>query len=118
MIPALTCLLLPIFANCSSYVRNVPPIADVVAREAYYDGKTITVTGRVVRLDQWTSKSTGQSEVFSICQEQCVRVYMRAHSPIHNGELVTVSGEYYRAYRVGRRTYYNEIEGAEVLPRE
>lgn len=118
MIPALTCLLLPIFANCSSYVRNVPPIASVVARKAYYDGKTISVTGRVTRLDQWTSKTTGPSQVFSICQEQCVRVYMRAHSPIRNGELVTVSGEYYRAYRVGRRTYYNEIEGAEVLPRE
>lgn len=118
MIPALTCLLLPIFADCSSYVRNVPPIADVVQRKAYYNGKVLSVTGRVVRLDQWTSKTAGPSQIFSICNGGCIRVYMRAHSPIHNGELVTVSGPYYQSYRVGRSTYYNEIEGARVLPRE
>ena len=118
MIPALTCLLLPFLGDCSSYVRNVPPIVEVVRREAYYNGKILSVTGRVRRLDQWTSGTEGPSEIFSICEGGCIRVYMRARSPIHNGELVTVSGQYYQAYHFGRRTYYNEIEGIELLPRE
>lgn len=118
MIAALTCLLLPFLADCSSYVRNVPQISDVVQRKAYYNGKIIRITGRVSRLDQWKAPMEGDSELFSICDGACIRVYMRAHSPIRNGELVTVSGEYYRAYRFGRRTYYNEVEGTGVLARE
>lgn len=118
MIPAITCLLLPFLGNCPNFVRNVPQIAAVVQRKAYYNGKIISVTGRVSRLDQWTSGTEGSSEVFSICAGECIRVYMRAHSRIHNGELVTVSGQYYQAYHAGRRTYYNEIEGVELLLRE
>lgn len=118
MIPALTCLLLPFLGDCASYVRNVPPIALVVQRKAYYNGKIVRVTGQVRKLDQWTSASDGPSELFSICDGGCIRVYMRGRSPIHNGELVTVSGQYYRSLRVGRHAYYNEIEGMELLPRE
>lgn len=118
MIPALTCLLLPFLGECPGFVRDVPKIAYVVRHRAQYSGKLISVTGRVRNLDQWRSQSGDPLQIFRVCEAGCIRVFMYAHSPIRNGELVTVRGPYYQAYHVGPRTYYNEIEGTEVLARE
>lgn len=118
MIPALTCLLFPFAWDCPELVRDVPRIADVAARKAYYSGKPVSVTGRVRGLDQWTSPVYGEEELFWICEGPCIRVYARAHSSIHNGVLATVSGQYYAAIHQYRHTYYNEIEAAQVLLRE
>jgi hypothetical protein len=118
VIPALTCLLLPFAGQCSNFVREVPRIADVVQHRAHYSGKLLSVTGRVQTLDQWKSRSGLEEELFSLCEDGCIRVYLPAHSPIRNGERVTVRGTYYEALHVGRATFYNELEGTEVLPRE
>lgn len=118
MIPALTCLLLPFIGDCSGYVRDVPSITQLTDRRDYYSGRLIEVTGRVQRLDQWTSRAAGEQEVFSVCDGECVRVYLRARSRISDGLLVTVSGEYHRTLRVGRHTYLNEIDAIDVISRE
>lgn len=118
MIPALACVILPLLGGCSDFVRDTPGIAQVVQQRSKYRGKSISVTGRVQKLDQWTSKLGRPEEIFSVCQDSCIRVYILAHSPIHNGQLVTVRGTYYDVYRAGRETFHNEIEGTEVLPRE
>jgi hypothetical protein len=118
MIQALTCFLFPFAAQCPAFVRDAPRIAQVVQRKAFYSGKAVTVSGRVSRLDQWTSPVYGDEQFFWLCDGGCIRVYMRTRSPIHNGDLVTVSGEYYAAFHQYRHTYYNELEADEVLPRE
>lgn len=118
MIPAFTCLLLPLFGGCSAYVRDVPAISAIEQHRAQYTGKAVSVTGRVANLDRWRSRNGTAEEVFSLCDGGCVRVYMAAHSDIRNGQLVTVRGSYYQAYRVRRDTYFNEVEATEVLPRE
>jgi hypothetical protein len=105
-------------AHCPAFVRDAPRIVDLLGRKAYYSGKTVIVTGRVSRLDQWASPAYGDEEFFWLCDQGCIRVYMRARSAIHNGDLVSVSGEYYAAFRQYRHTYYNELEGGELLPRE
>lgn len=119
MIPAIACLMLPFATNCSSYVRDVPRVVDVMQHPQRYSGKTLSVTGRVSNLDQWTSKDTGLTEeMFAVCDNGCIRVFIKAHSPIRNGQLVTVRGVYYQTYSVGRAAFHNEIEATEVLPRE
>jgi hypothetical protein len=118
MIPALTCLLLPFVGQCSDFVREVPTISAVVQHRAQYSGKNLSITGRVYRLDQWNSPAGEPEQLFELCDHGCVRVYMRGRSAIQNGQLVTVRGAYYAAFRAGRHTYHNEIEGTEVLPRE
>ena len=119
MIPALACIALPLLSGCPDYVRDAPKLPSLVAHQAAYNGKTVSVTGRVKRLDEWASKTGLPEELFTICEgSTCIRVYMRTHSAIHDGELVTVRGTYYQTYRFGRYTFHNEIEGTEVLPRE
>jgi hypothetical protein len=117
MIPALTCLLLPFVGQCSAYVRDVPPISVVLAHRTYYTGRVIRITGRVQQLDQWRSHSGQGEEAFAVCAHGCIRVFTYAYSPIHNGQLVTVAGLYYQAYHADYRTYYNEIEATQVVPR-
>lgn len=118
MIPAVFCLLLPFAGTCNDYVRNAPKISDVQQNRARYSGRVLSITGRVQKLDQWVSRGGGNEELFEVCSDGCIRVFMDAHSPIHNGEMVTVRGQYYQAFRAGRKTYYNEMESTEVLPRE
>ncbi|HEY9181052.1 MAG TPA: hypothetical protein VIO32_10060 [Candidatus Baltobacteraceae bacterium] len=118
MTPALLCLLIPLAGDCSDYVRDVPAITSIVRNQARYNGRQVSVTGRVSKLDQWTSRGGYVQETFSLCDGGCVRVYMETHSAIHDGQLVTVRGQYYQAYAAGAKTFYNEIEGSEVLLRE
>ena len=118
MTPALLCLLIPIAGGCSDYVRDVPAITSIVQNQARYNGRRVSVTGRVSKLDRWTSHGGYAEETFSLCDGSCVRVYMETHSSIHNGQLVTVRGQYYQAYAAGAKTFHNEIEGSEVLLRE
>ena len=118
MIPALACVILPILSGCSDFVRDAPSVSEVVQHRSTYAGKSVSVTGRVRKLDQWDSKLGRPEEIFSVCDGGCIHVYMLEHSPIHDGQLVTIRGTYRDVYRVGRETFYNEIEGTEVLPRE
>jgi hypothetical protein len=118
MIPALACLLFPLGAQCGDFVRDAPSIASVAAHRAQYNGRILDVTGRVQRLDQWRSRRGRSQQVFQLCDGACVRVYMPAHSAIHNGQLVTVRGTYYESLHLDRSTYDNELEATEVLPRE
>lgn len=118
MISALTCLLFPFVGDCPAFVRDKPKIAQVQQHKAAFTGKTISVTGRVRDLDQWKSASEGDEELFFVCDDGCIHVYLRVHSPIQNGQRVTVVGQYFRALRIGRRTFENELEAVQVLPRE
>jgi hypothetical protein len=118
MIPALTCLLLPFTAPCTQYVRDVPRIADIVQHRSAYTGQTMSVTGRVRRLAQRHTKSGFAYELFFLCDSGCIHVYVKGRSPIHDEQLVTVRGTYYETLRQARRTYFNEVEATEVLPRE
>lgn len=118
MIQALVCLLFPFAGHCSAYVSAAPAIRQVVAAPKRYNGEFVVMTGRVRKLDQWRSKNGNDEEVFYICENGCVRVYMRQHSPVRNGQRITVSGPFYAAYHVGRSTFRNEIEATRVLARE
>ncbi len=118
MIPALTCLLLPYMTGCSAYVRDVPAISAVLQNRAHYTDKVISVTGHVRDFDEWRSHRGRDQEFFAVCSGGCIHVFMYAHSPIRNGELVTVSGHYYQAFRTAHNVYRDEIEATQVLPRE
>lgn len=119
MIPAIACVVLPVLSGCSAYVEYVPTVSALEAREAYFSGRPVEVTGEVRRLVQRRSRTSAQEyEVFVLCRGTCVRVFMRAHSSIRNSETVTVRGVYYERIAVGRDVYHNEIEAAEILPRD
>lgn len=118
MTPALLCFLIPVAGGCGDFVRDVPPVSQLVQNQSAYNGHVLSVTGRVSKLQQWKSRTGHIQEIFFVCDGGCVHVYMPAHSPIHEGQLVTVRGQYYKTYHVGRSTFYNEIEGTEVLPRQ
>jgi hypothetical protein len=111
-------MLLPFRPGCDAYIINVPRIAAVEQHPAQYNAKVLSVTGRVQRLDQWISRAGYPQQTFYVCDDGCIHVYMEGRSPIRNGELVSVRGQYYQVYRAGSKKYYNEIEASEVLGRE
>lgn len=109
MIPAIACLLVPFLSGCPEYVEAVPSISALEQRPAQYSGAAVRVTGEVQRLEQLG---------FVLCRGGCVRVFMQARTPLRSGERVTVRGVYFREHTVGKKTYYNEIEATEIVPRE
>ena len=117
MIAPLLCLLLPALDGCTRYADHVPSIAQIERDRQEYDGKTVDVSGRVHGLNQWHSR-TAESfvQTFFICEQRdCIHVFVESHSPVRNGERVSVRGAYYREYRSRKSVFRNEIEASEVL---
>lgn len=116
MIEQLVCALLPVFTGCDQYRERAVSVAALAAAPEAYDRERLRVRGTVVHLNQRLSKYGEPYETFSFCDGRCVRIFKNEHSPIHNGQVVTVYGDFYAIWHVGPFTYNNEVSADEILP--
>lgn len=117
MTSSIFCLLIPLLGGCNAYVDNVPEVGALLAQRARYNGRTVTVLGRVEHLSQRRARSSDYAyETFYVCvKAQCVRVFRPEHSTIQNDDRVRVRGEFFEAFHSGRWVYRNEIEATEIV---
>lgn len=117
MTPLLICALIPALNGCSVYHERVPSLHDLSTHRAAYTAQKVAVTGTVRDLRQWHYSDGFRSEIFFVCLgADCVHVYEKGNSPIHNGQGVTVYGTYYAVFHAGAHEYRNEIEADEIIP--
>ena len=116
----LLCLLLPSLDKCGAFADYVAPVSAIVRNRSYYNGKSLAVTGRVEKLNQWRSRAGKYLyQTFFVCQKgDCIHVFLESPHPLHNDAAVIVRGPYYSQYHTGRIRTHNEIEATEVLPAE
>ncbi len=118
MIHALTCLLFPLLGGCAPFIDYAATTSDITLNPAYYSGQPVVVTGNVRTLRQFRGASFGTpAETFYLCDGRCVHVFMREHTPMHEGERVSVRGFFSIIQRVGRLVLHNDIEAGEIFPR-
>ncbi len=92
------------------------PIARLLKNKGLYDGRKVTLQGRVENLQFRFSQRGNPYTIFRLRDRAArVRVYMRTHPTIAEGDSVQVSGTYHKERKVGRFTYRNEIEADQVV---
>ncbi|HET9393463.1 MAG TPA: OB-fold nucleic acid binding domain-containing protein [Candidatus Rubrimentiphilum sp.] len=118
MIHAFTCLLFPLFAGCGPFIDYPATASEIMRNPAYYSGHSVAVTGRVHAMRQFLGISMGTpAETFLLCDGTCVQVFMREHTPIREGDRVSVRGKFLTLRHIGRMTLRNGIEAGEIFPR-
>jgi hypothetical protein len=80
----------------------------IVANPATYDGKSVTVTGKVTNF-QMQSTMMGQVAGFQLCDTKCVVVIDKTHQSRSDGATATVTGTFHVSFKGPRKTFKNAI---------
>jgi len=93
-------------------------IASIIAEPAKFDGTTITVQGAAASVKETTSRAGNDYTTFQIqdAAGSAVRVFSWGHPDIIDGDRLEVTGVYQQVKRVGRYTFYNEIDAQSIKP--
>ena len=100
----------------ASLLAAVPAIAlaaalapsTIVANPASYDGKSVTVTGKVTNF-QMQNTMAGQVAGFALCDTKCVVVIDKTHQSRSNGATATITGTFHTTFKGPRKSFNNAI---------
>lgn len=119
MIHAIACLLFPLLGGCRPYIDYAASPSAIVSNASYFVGRPVIVTGKVDRLRRLRGASFGTpAETFYLCDRKCVQIFMREHTPMFEGERVSVRGVFSTRERFGALLLRNDIDATEISPRE
>ena len=99
-----------------SYAAIETTVQKILANKDSYDGYEVSVSGTVSRLKLKTLKAGKDYTTFSLMGESggSLTVFVWGQSKLKQGQKVKVTGTYRKVKRVGRSTFYNEIEATEI----
>ena len=80
----------------------------ILANPASYDGKSVTVTGKVAHF-QTSSTPMGTVAGFQLCDSKCVVVIDRTNTSHSDGARATVAGSFHVTFKGPRKTFNNAI---------
>ena len=80
----------------------------IVANPSMYDGKSITVAGKVSNF-QTSSTPMGQVAGFQLCDSKCVVVIDKTNQTHSNGATATVTGTFHVTFKGPRKTFNNAV---------
>lgn len=80
----------------------------ILANPSNYDGKSVTVTGKVTGFQ--TSQTTmGTVAGFRLCDSDCVTVIDQKGQARTEGSTVTVTGTFHTTFKAPRRSFSNAV---------
>ena len=80
----------------------------IVAGASSYDGKTVTVTGKVSNF-QTSNTMRGTVAGFQLCDSKCVVVIDETNHARSNGSTATVTGTFHTTFKGPRKSFNNAI---------
>lgn len=80
----------------------------IVASPSTYDGKSVTVTGKVGSF-QTSSTPMGTVAGFQLCDAKCVVVIDKTNTAHANGSMATVTGTFHASFKGPRKTFTNAV---------
>ncbi len=94
-------------------------IARILAHPEAYHEQHLRLTGRVEHLRQKFSRRGNPYTLFRLNDGVAsLKVYLRGHPPLREGQWVRVEGVFYAVKRVGNLRFYNELTAQHVEPLE
>lgn len=98
------------FATSCAAAAAISP-RQVLAHADQYNGTVISVTGTVDDFRDRVSRRGNAYETFELCgNTACLHVFAWGNAPHSDGDSVTLSGTFWTVKRVGRYTFYNELD--------
>jgi hypothetical protein len=105
---------LALAAACIALAVETVAIADLLKEPAKFDGKAVTVTGKVLGFKQKTSKAGNPYFTMKVAPKEgdAVSVYGRGTSEkeFKDNVTVVVTGKFAKEKKVGAVTFKNEID--------
>ena len=80
----------------------------IVANPSSYDGKSVTVTGKVSSF-QTSSTPMGPVAGFQLCDTKCVVVIDKTDQSRSDGATATVTGVFHVTFKGPRKTFTNAV---------
>ncbi len=106
--------LLILFWALPALAQPAIAISALVQHPNQYDGKTVSVTGTVVGYRERVSGRGNPYTTFRLTDGGAVSVFIWNHQGLRDGIRVRVVGTFSRVRRVGRYTFFNEIEARRI----
>ena len=95
------------FVPATALAAALAPSA-IVANPSSYDGKTVTVTGKVANY-QTSNTMIGTVAGYQVCDAKCVVVIDEKAGKQTNGASATVTGTFHATFKGPRKTYTNAV---------
>lgn len=91
-------------------------VQEILSNPDKYDGQEVSVQGKASKINPRTSKKGNDYMTFTLGDEsgKGMNIFTFGHPPISDGQKVTVTGIYQKVKKVGKYTFYNEIEAKEI----
>jgi len=88
----------------------------IVAHKDSYDGKEVSVSGKISNLKFKTSKGGSKYTTFLLVGEAGgrINVFVSEHPKLKPAQKVRVTGLYRKVKKTAQRKYYNQIEATEI----
>lgn len=99
--------LLLAFVPLAAAAASLNP-STIVASPGSYDGKTVSVTGKVTNF-QTSSTMMGTVAGFQLCDSKCVVVIDQTNRARTNGSTATVTGTFHTTFKGPRKTFNNAV---------
>ena len=80
----------------------------IVAAPSTYDGKTVTVSGKVSNF-QTSQTIMGAVAGYQLCDAKCVVVIDQTNKAQSNGATATVTGTFHATFKGPRKTFTNAV---------
>ncbi|MCS6965695.1 MAG: hypothetical protein NZ473_02865 [Candidatus Kapabacteria bacterium] len=91
------------------------PVEELLENPQQYDGQPVSVVGTIANYREKISRAGNAYTTFRLQADgAAVNVFIWGHQGLGDGQRVRVQGVYRRVKRVGRYTFYNEIEAWQI----
>ena len=107
-------LILTFSSNHAFTESSQTTIETILSARESYDGKEVSVSGKISHLKLKTSKRGNDYTTFTLSGGGSLNVYSRGHAQVKQGQTVRVTGIYRKEKRVGKYTYRNEIDATDI----
>ena len=91
-------------------------VQQILSNPDKYDGQEVSLQGKVTKIRPKVSKKGNEYATFTLIDEsgKGMNIFTFGHPPITDGQKVTVIGIYQKVKKVGRYTFYNEVEAKDI----
>jgi DNA polymerase III alpha subunit len=91
-------------------------VQEILSNPDKYDGQEVSVQGKASKIKPRTSKKGNDYATFTLTDEsgKGMNIFTFGHPRIMDGQKVTVTGIYQKVKRVGKYTFYNEVEAKTI----